>query len=57
MNPITPIRAVQHYIGKFRTMRQEIRTVRFLNSLPSDLRKDIGWPDACEFPGAPRRRR
>jgi hypothetical protein len=36
---------MQHYVGKIRTMRNEIRTQRFMNSLPADLRKDIGWPD------------
>ncbi|AWC21993.1 hypothetical protein CO731_01447 [Aminobacter sp. MSH1] len=38
-------RAVRHYAGKIRTIHNEIRTERFLNSLPADLRKDIGWPD------------
>jgi len=55
MNPLTPFRVVRQYIGEIQAFRQEIRTVRFLNSLPSDLRKDIGWPDSCEFRGAPRR--
>ena len=35
----------QHYVGKVRTMRNEIRTQRLMNSLPADIRKDIGWPD------------
>jgi hypothetical protein len=26
-------------------MRNEIRTQRFMNALPADIRKDIGWPD------------
>lgn len=38
-------RAVRHYAGKIRTIHNEIRTERFLNSLPAGLRKDIGWPD------------
>ncbi|WP_269931342.1 hypothetical protein [Aminobacter sp. HY435] len=38
-------RAVRHYAGKIRTMQNEIRTERLMNSLPADLRKDIGWPD------------
>jgi len=38
-------RTVRHYAGKIRTMRNEIRTERFMNSLPEELRKDIGWPD------------
>ena len=35
----------RQYAGKLKTMRDEVRTVRLLNSLPADLRKDIGWPD------------
>jgi hypothetical protein len=35
----------RQYAGKLKTMRDEARTVRLLDSLPSDLRKDIGWPD------------
>lgn len=38
-------RAIWHYAGKLRTMRNEVRTMRFLDSLPTDIRKDIGWPD------------
>ena len=37
--------SMKHYVGKVRTMRNEIRTERFLNSLPHDIRQDIGWPD------------
>ncbi|MBA3449348.1 MAG: hypothetical protein H0T56_17430 [Pseudaminobacter sp.] len=48
MNSFTPriFRAIGRYAGKVRTMRDEIRTERFLNSLPDDIRKDIGWPDS-----------
>jgi hypothetical protein len=48
MTTFTPniFRAIRHYAGKVQTMRDEIRTERFLNSLPADIRKDIGWPDA-----------
>ena len=35
----------RQYAGKLKTMRDEARTVRLLDSLPYDLRKDIGWPD------------
>ena len=35
----------RQYAGKLKTMRDEARTVRMLDSLPTDLRKDIGWPD------------
>lgn len=47
MSTFTPdlFRAVRHYAGKIRTMQNELRTERFMNSLPADLRKDIGWPD------------
>ncbi|QKC69023.1 MULTISPECIES: hypothetical protein [Mesorhizobium] len=45
MNGFTILRGMQHYVGKVRTMRNEIRTQRFMNALPADIRKDIGWPD------------
>jgi len=45
MTSFTILRSVQHYVGKIRTMRNEIRTQRFMNGLPADIRKDIGWPD------------
>ncbi|WP_082583421.1 hypothetical protein [Mesorhizobium sp. Root695] len=45
MNGSIILRGVQHYVGKIRTMRNEIRTQRFMNSLPADIRKDVGWPD------------
>lgn len=35
----------RQYAGKLRTIRDEVRTQRFLNSLPNEVRKDIGWPD------------
>ncbi|ESZ68847.1 hypothetical protein X727_19825 [Mesorhizobium sp. L103C119B0] len=44
MNSFGVLNSVQHYVGKIRTMRNEVRTQRFLNSLPADIRKDIGWP-------------
>ena len=45
MNAATPFRAIRRYAGKIRTLRDDIRTERFLNSLPAEIRKDIGWPD------------
>lgn len=36
---------MKRYVGKIRTMRNEIRTERFMNSLPPQIRADIGWPD------------
>jgi hypothetical protein len=35
----------RQYAGKLKTMRDEVRTRRFIESLPHDVRKDIGWPD------------
>lgn len=40
-----PFRTVRRYVGKMKTIRDEIRTERLMNSLPDKLRKDIGWPD------------
>jgi len=45
MNGFTILRGMRHYVGKIRTVRNEIRTQRFLNTVPADIRKDIGWPD------------
>lgn len=45
MNPLNVVRSIRRYAGKMQTLRNEARTERFLNSLPSDIRKDIGWPD------------
>jgi len=39
------VSSVQRYVGKIRTLRNEIRTERLLNSLSPDIRADIGWPD------------
>jgi hypothetical protein len=46
MNLFTPFHSVMRYVGKIRTIRNEIRTERFMCTLPEELRKDIGWPDA-----------
>lgn len=35
----------RQYVGKLKTMRDEARTRRMLDSLPAEMRKDIGWPD------------
>lgn len=45
MKPLAFARSIRRYAGKIQTMRNEIRTQRFLESLPAELRKDIGWPD------------
>ena len=48
MTAATPsfFRAISRYAVRIRTLRDEIRTERFLASLPADIRKDIGWPGA-----------
>lgn len=50
MNPLNLVRSIRHYAGKIQTIRNEYKTERFLESLPADIRKDIGWPD--RFDGA-----
>lgn len=45
MNPLNVVRSIRQYAGKVQTLRNQSRTERFLNSLPADIRKDIGWPD------------
>lgn len=51
MNMFAPFRSVRRYVGKMKTIRDEIRTERFMNSLSDDLRKDIGWPDRYQQRG------
>lgn len=48
IHPHVLLRAVRHYAGKVRTMRDDARRERFMNALPMDIRKDIGWPDAWD---------
>ncbi|MCB1470200.1 MAG: hypothetical protein KDK08_24335 [Rhizobiaceae bacterium] len=55
MNLFAPFRSVQRYAGKIRTIRDEIRTERFMNSLSESIRKDVGWPDHYQRRGGPRR--
>jgi hypothetical protein len=45
MTRLSIVSTMKHYVGKVRTIRNEIRTERFLNSLPPEIRADIGWPD------------
>lgn len=45
MNTPSIFNTMKHYVGKVRTIRNEIRTARLLNSLPPEIRADIGWPD------------
>ena len=39
------VTAMKRYAGRIRAIRNDIRTERFLNSLPPEIRADIGWPD------------
>ena len=45
MQVFAPFRSVRRYMGKIKTIRDEIRTERLMNSLPEELRRDIGWPE------------
>jgi len=47
MNPLSfaPLAVIGRYAANLRALREDIRTERILNSLPADLRKDIGWPE------------
>jgi hypothetical protein len=45
MSPLNLVRSIRHYAGKIQTFRNELRTERFLESLPAEIQKDIGWPD------------
>ncbi len=48
MTQFTILHTMKRYIGKVRTLRNEIRTERLLNSLPIEVQADIGWPDMHE---------
>jgi hypothetical protein len=39
---------IGHYIADFRRVRELARTERMIRALPSEVQKDIGWPDAYE---------
>jgi len=47
MNPFSfaPMALISRYAANLRALRDDIRTERILNSLPADVRKDIGWPE------------
>ncbi len=45
MNRFAVFATLRAYVGKVRTIRNEIRTERQLNALPAHVRADIGWPD------------
>jgi hypothetical protein len=48
MNRFAVFSMLRAYAGKVRTIRNEIRTERFMNRLPPHLRADIGWPGRYE---------
>jgi len=37
-----------HYMAGFRARRDAARTERMISSLPREVQKDIGWPQALE---------
>ncbi len=37
--------ALARYVRLAHIRRREIRTIRLLDSLPAEVRDDIGWPD------------
>jgi hypothetical protein len=39
---------IDHYIADVRRARQRARTERMIRALPSEVQKDIGWPEAYE---------
>lgn len=38
-------RAVRNFAGRLRAANDDFLMWRFIDSLPEDIRKDIGWPD------------
>ena len=42
--------ALRIWLDGQRARRRAARTRRFLDSLPEDIRKDIGWPDGRATP-------
>jgi len=50
MTPFAIAHSIRRYAGKIKTIRGEIRTRRFLDSLPPEMRRDIGWPDRFGSP-------
>ncbi|MHA6645115.1 hypothetical protein [Mesorhizobium sp. A623] len=52
MTTFTVLNAMIRYVGKVRTLRNEIRTERLLNSFPAHLQHDIGWPERRKGSGS-----
>jgi hypothetical protein len=42
------LNAFDHYLVGFRARRDLARTERMINTLPPEVQKDIGWPQALE---------
>ena len=40
------VKTVRRLLTDFAAYREELRTERYLNTLPDYVLKDIGWPDA-----------
>lgn len=40
------ISALRHFANDWQAARNEVRTRRIIDSLPREVQKDIGWPDA-----------
>jgi hypothetical protein len=40
------LNAFDQYVAGFRARRELARTERMITSLPPDVQKDIGWPQA-----------
>lgn len=38
-------RAVRNFAGRLRAANDDFLMWRFIDSLPEDIRRDIGWPD------------
>ena len=46
---------ISNYASDLRLRRQRARTYMMVTSLPRDIQKDIGWPDAHDDVRAARR--
>jgi hypothetical protein len=53
MNVFAPVQLVAKYLGKIKTLRDEVRTTRMIAALPRSIQKDIGWPDGYPNRQAP----
>ncbi|MEX0956113.1 MAG: hypothetical protein WDZ83_12980 [Rhizobiaceae bacterium] len=51
---MSAIGTLQQKIGQYLQRRERNRTLRLVNSLPSEIQKDIGWPGYYPDHGAGR---